>query len=75
MAVGKGMAVAVLNHNESAFYGVPAKAFEELMALVEDLELDRPSASRLADGQDPCGSALLPSESGFALQAPTRIVG
>lgn len=57
VAAGKGMAVAVLNHNEPAFYCVPPKAYEDLMDLVDDLELDRLS------------------ESGFALQAPTRIVG
>ena len=31
MAAGGGMAVAVLNRNEPAFYSVPAKAYEELM--------------------------------------------
>ena len=53
VAAGKGMAVAVLNHNEPAFYCVPAKAYEELMDLVDDLELDRLSDSRVADGQEP----------------------
>jgi antitoxin StbD len=40
-AARKGMAVAVLNRNEPAFYRVPAMAYEELMDLVEDLELGR----------------------------------
>ena len=41
VAAGEGMAVAVLNRNEPAFYCVPAKAYEELMDLLEDLELNR----------------------------------
>ena len=53
VAAGDGMAVAVLNRNEPAFYCVPAKAYEQLMDLVEDLELDRLTDSRLADGQEP----------------------
>ena len=53
VAAGEGMAVAVLNRNEPAFYCVPAKAYEELMDLVDDLELDRLSDSRVADGQEP----------------------
>lgn len=47
------MAVAVLNHNEPAFYSMPAKAYEELMDLVDDLELGRLADARLADGQEP----------------------
>jgi hypothetical protein len=31
VAAGEGMAVAVLNRNEPAFYCVPARAYEELM--------------------------------------------
>ncbi|MFN5194717.1 MAG: hypothetical protein ACK5E6_09870 [Cyanobacteriota bacterium] len=52
------MAVAVLNHNEPTFYCVPPKAYEELMDLVDDLELNRLSDSRLADGQDPLRVSL-----------------
>lgn len=37
VAAGEGMAVAVLNRNEPAFSCVPARAYEELMDLVEDL--------------------------------------
>ena len=55
---GKGMAVAVLNHNEPAFYCVPAKAYEELMDLVDDLELGRLADARLADGQEPVRVSL-----------------
>jgi antitoxin StbD len=37
---GEGLAVAILNHNEPAFYCVPAKAYESLMDELEDLELN-----------------------------------
>jgi antitoxin StbD len=53
VAAGDGLAVAVLNRNEPAFYCVPARASEELMDLVEDLELGRIADARLADGQEP----------------------
>ena len=52
VAAGEGMAVAVLNRNEPAFYCVPARAYEELMDLVDDLELGRLADARLADGQE-----------------------
>ncbi len=58
VAAGEGMAVAVLNRNEPAFYCVPAKAYEELMDLVEDLELGRIADVRLADGQEPLRVSL-----------------
>jgi antitoxin StbD len=53
VAAGDGLAVAVLNRNEPAFYCVPAKAYEELLDLVEDLELGRIADARLGDGQEP----------------------
>ena len=53
VAAGAGMAVAVLNRNEPAFSCVPARAYEELMDLVDDLELSRIADARLTDGQDP----------------------
>ena len=53
VAAGEGMAVAVLNRNEPAFYCVPAKAYEELMDLLEDLELNRIADARLGDGHEP----------------------
>jgi antitoxin StbD len=34
-----GAPVAVLNRNEPAFYCVPAKAYEDIMDRLEDLEL------------------------------------
>jgi len=58
VAAGKGMAVAVLNHNKPAFTCVPAKAYEELMDLVEDLELGRLADARVADGQEPLRISL-----------------
>jgi antitoxin StbD len=40
VAAGEGLPVAILNHNEPAFYCVPAKAYESLMDELEDLELN-----------------------------------
>ena len=39
VASGEGLPVAVLNRNEPAFYCVPAKAYEAMMELIEDMEL------------------------------------
>ena len=36
---GNGMPIAVLNHNEPAFYCVPAAAYEAMMELLDDIEL------------------------------------
>jgi len=58
VAAGDGMAVAVLNRNEPAFYCVPAKAYEELMDLVEDLQLGQLADVRVADGQEPLRISL-----------------
>jgi antitoxin StbD len=58
VAAGEGMAVAVLNRNEPVFYCVPARAYEELMDLVDDLELGRIADARLADGQKPVRVSL-----------------
>ena len=44
--------------NEPVFYCVPARAYEELMDLVDDLELARLSDARLADGQKPVRLSL-----------------
>lgn len=35
------MPIAVLNHNEPAFYCVPAAAYEAMMKLLDDVELLR----------------------------------
>jgi len=39
VASGDGFPVAILDHNEPAFYCIPAKAYEILMDKLEDLEL------------------------------------
>lgn len=40
LAAGDGFPVAILNHNQPAFYCVPAKTYEALMNRLEDLELN-----------------------------------
>jgi len=39
VAAGDGFPVAILDHNEPAFYCIPAKAYEALMDKLEDVEL------------------------------------
>lgn len=39
VASGEGLPIAVLNRNEPAFYCVPAKTYEAMMELIEDMEL------------------------------------
>jgi antitoxin StbD len=39
VAFGDGFPVAILDHNEPAFYCIPAKAYEALMNKLEDVEL------------------------------------
>ncbi|SIQ71085.1 type II toxin-antitoxin system Phd/YefM family antitoxin [Pseudacidovorax sp. RU35E] len=41
VASGEGMPVLVLNHNQPAFYCVPAAAYEAMMELLDDAELLR----------------------------------
>lgn len=40
VAAGEGLPVVILNRNEPAFYCVPAAAYEQLMDMIEDLELN-----------------------------------
>lgn len=40
VAAGEGFAVAILNHNEPAFYCVPARAYEQMLERLEDSELN-----------------------------------
>ena len=40
VAAGEGFPVAILNRNETAFYCVPAKAYEAMMDKLEDVELN-----------------------------------
>lgn len=51
VAAGEGFPVAILNHNEPAFYCVPAKAYEALMDKLEDMELNSIADTRLKDGK------------------------
>jgi antitoxin StbD len=46
VAAGEGLPVAILNRNEPVFYCIPAKAYEELMDYLEDLELNAIADSR-----------------------------
>lgn len=39
VAAGEGFPVAILDHDEPAFYCIPAKAYEALMDKLEDSEL------------------------------------
>lgn len=47
VASGNGMPIAVLNHNEPAFYCVPAAAYEAMMELLDDGELLRVVKERM----------------------------
>lgn len=47
VAAGEGFPVAILNHNEPAFYCVPAKAFEAMMDIIEDAELNAIADARV----------------------------
>ena len=40
VAQGEGFPVAVLNRNEPDFYCIPAAAWEEILDLIEDVELN-----------------------------------
>ena len=51
VAAGEGFPVAILNHNEPAFYCVPAKAYEALMDKLEDMELNSIADARLKDAK------------------------
>lgn len=46
VAAGEGAPVAILNHNEPAFYCVPAQAYEAMMDRLEDIELNALADSR-----------------------------
>ena len=47
VAAGDGFPVAILNHNQPAFYCIPAKAYEALMNRIEDLELNAIADARI----------------------------
>ena len=47
VAAGEGFPVVILNHNEPAFYCVPAKAYEAMLERLEDLELNALADARV----------------------------
>jgi len=49
VAAGDGAPVAILNRNEPAFYCVPARAFEAMMELLEDIEFNAIADSRIGE--------------------------
>ena len=40
VAAGEGFPVAILNRNEPVFYCVPRKAYERIIDMLEDMELN-----------------------------------
>ncbi len=46
VAAGDGAPVAILNHNQAAFYCLPAKTYEALMDRLEDIELNALAEAR-----------------------------
>jgi antitoxin StbD len=46
VAMGEGFAVAILNRNAPAFYGVPSKPHEALLDRLEDLALNATADAR-----------------------------
>lgn len=49
VAAGDGFPVAILNHNEPAFYCIPAKTWEAMVERLEDIE-DNALVDSRADG-------------------------
>lgn len=47
VAAGDGFPVAILNHNEPAFYCVPTKAYEAMLEIIEDIELNAIADARM----------------------------
>ena len=46
VAAGEGFAVAILNRNATAFYCVPASAYEAMIERLDDLELNAVADAR-----------------------------
>ena len=46
VAAGEGFPVAILNHNEPAFYCIPAKTWEAMVERLEDTEDNAMADSR-----------------------------
>ena len=53
VAAGEGFPVAILNHNEPAFYCVPSKAFEAMLDRLEDIELNALADARADEKRVP----------------------
>lgn len=53
VAAGEGFPVAILNHNEPAFYCVPSKAFEAMLDRLEDIELNALADERAGEKRVP----------------------
>ena len=51
VAAGEGFPVAILNHNQPAFYCIPAAAYEELLEKLEDAELNRIADERSSQAE------------------------
>jgi len=51
VAAGEGFPVAILNHNEPAFYCIPAKAYERLLDRLEDAELNAIADARASQAE------------------------
>lgn len=67
---GEGETVAIVNHNEPAFYCVPAKAYELLMERLEDAELNTIADARR--GEPASRSPLMSYGLGFLAPALTE---
>jgi antitoxin StbD len=51
VAAGEGFPVAILNHNEPAFYCIPAKTYERLLDRLEDAELNAIADARAGQAE------------------------
>ena len=49
VASGNGMPIVILNHNEPAFYCIPAKAYEAMMEMLDDAALLKVIKKRLSE--------------------------
>ncbi len=49
VAAGEGLPVAILNRNTTAFYCIPASAYEALLERLEDLELNAIADARAGE--------------------------
>lgn len=47
MSSGHGMPIVILDHNQPAFYCIPAPAYEAIIELIDDMELLNLARERL----------------------------